>query len=607
MAAPTHGPEILPMDVANTPFLVDRLGEDCAPLQFLRELTQNAIEAITDTREQRGHIVWDVDRNLLSLDSKRKLSIIDTGCGMTGPEMVQLVNRLSSSRHEQSSGGNFGVGAKIAAATRNHAGVVYLSWKDGQGAMVRLVRTEGGTYGLSRFERPDGSYMDWAPIDDDVKPSQIKKHGTMVTLLGMQQDDDTMTAPEGTPLPARWVTKYLNTRYFAFPSGITVSAREGLDFPEGNDNNRLRPITGQQPWLDKNSTKKGTVELTGATARWWIVADDVRGHFGHYEAHGHTAALFQNELYELLTGRTGYARLQQFGVVFGYQRVVLYVEPKNGAKAKLTANTARTQLVLAGDPLPWSEWAEEFRNNLPSEINDLMEEVTAGALSTDHKQAIRDRLKQIAELFRISRYRPAAHGSLEVDGKLGDRRRAPDSENEIELPRGGPSESPKRRAGRGEDVYALFIKAGGVPGEELPPRDNYPRVDWVSVERGTRAAGVMEDRAATYLREQNVLQINEDFRGFTDMIKRWTKQYEKVPAAASTVTDVVHEWFEQALVETVVGTLSLRDAKYWSSDQISAALSDEALTAAAMQRYHIDVNVRRSLGARLGSLTKLTS
>src|SRR5258708_4220837 len=40
-----------PLKVANTGFLLDRLGEDCHPLQFLRELTQNGIEAILRTPE----------------------------------------------------------------------------------------------------------------------------------------------------------------------------------------------------------------------------------------------------------------------------------------------------------------------------------------------------------------------------------------------------------------------------------------------------------------------------------------------------------------------------------------------------------------------------
>jgi len=36
--------EILPMSVGQMAFLVDRLYQDCSPLQFLRELTKNAFE-----------------------------------------------------------------------------------------------------------------------------------------------------------------------------------------------------------------------------------------------------------------------------------------------------------------------------------------------------------------------------------------------------------------------------------------------------------------------------------------------------------------------------------------------------------------------------------
>src|SRR5438477_11374363 len=111
------------MDVANTGFMLDRLGQDCSPLQFLRELTQNAIEAITELPHDDGEIVWDVDWNTQALTGQYKLCIIDTGVGMTADDMVTYINRLSSSAHPQSHVGNFGVGAKIAAATRNHLGL----------------------------------------------------------------------------------------------------------------------------------------------------------------------------------------------------------------------------------------------------------------------------------------------------------------------------------------------------------------------------------------------------------------------------------------------------------------------------------------------------
>jgi hypothetical protein len=123
----------LPMSVANMTFMVEKLGEDCAPLQFVRELTQNAIESIEKSPEGKGELRWDVAWHHHALTSTYKLAIVDTGVGMTGEEMVEYINKLSSSMHEQSRHGNFGVGAKIAALPKNPEGLVYLSWKDGVG------------------------------------------------------------------------------------------------------------------------------------------------------------------------------------------------------------------------------------------------------------------------------------------------------------------------------------------------------------------------------------------------------------------------------------------------------------------------------------------
>jgi hypothetical protein len=140
------------MSVHNVGFLLDRLGQDCSPLQYLRELTQNAIEAVMRTGEP-GQIVWDVDWISYDLGGPMKLCIVDTGDGMTGEEMIRFINQLSSSGSEQSFTGNYGVGAKIAAATKNPAGVVYQSWKDGDGCMIQLEKIPAsGEYGLRQWE-----------------------------------------------------------------------------------------------------------------------------------------------------------------------------------------------------------------------------------------------------------------------------------------------------------------------------------------------------------------------------------------------------------------------------------------------------------------------
>ena len=58
----TRSRDILPMEVADMTFLVNRLGEDCAPLQYVRELTQNAIEA--PPHEKSGNCEYESPRSL---------------------------------------------------------------------------------------------------------------------------------------------------------------------------------------------------------------------------------------------------------------------------------------------------------------------------------------------------------------------------------------------------------------------------------------------------------------------------------------------------------------------------------------------------------------
>src|ERR1700730_13875299 len=101
-SATDGGGKPLLMTVDKVSFLLDRLGQDCSPLQYLRELTQNAIEAVQRTG-MRGEIIWDVDWISYDLGGgPMKVCILDNGDGMTGDEMIRFINQLSSSGSEQS-------------------------------------------------------------------------------------------------------------------------------------------------------------------------------------------------------------------------------------------------------------------------------------------------------------------------------------------------------------------------------------------------------------------------------------------------------------------------------------------------------------------------
>ena len=604
----------LPMTVDKVGFLLDRLGQDCSPLQYLRELTQNAIEAVQRTGAPGG-IIWDVDWTSYDLGGgPMKVCITDTGDGMTGEEMIRFINQLSSSGSEQSFTGNYGVGAKIAAATKNPAGVIYQSWKNGNGYMVQLEKhVATGEYGLRQWELKDGTFSYYVPLDDAVKPAEIGASGTKVILVGENKTDSTIAPPPDAASPSRWISKNLNTRYFQFPAALTIKAREGWDSPRTDkDRNVLRTITGQKPYLDQHATASGVESLSGAKVHWWILRDEpaISNNSGFIESGGHTAALYQNELYDRATARAGTALLQRFGILFGYRFVVLYVEPIPTKEQSLTTNTARTTLLLNGEKLPWDDWAYEFREKMPKPLADFVNEKAAAIIEKDYMSNIRDRLKNVMDLYKVSRYRPAPAGVYLSDESSAVRvGRSPFSGATSEG--GGGSgqtvgaTSKGQRDGEVGNIYHLFEKKDGVSSDKVSA-DPFPIVKWVSIENGGRTADDgMEDKAASFIAGQNTLLVNADFRVFRDMIARLCKEKDtgRGPGLQDVVKEIVHQWFEQALVETVIGVQQLKGSKEWGPEEIDRALSSEALTSAVMQRYHVYIACRRELGARFGKLT----
>ena len=162
----------------------------------------------------------------------------------------------------------------------------------------------------------------------------------------------------------------------------------------------------------------------------------------------------------------------------------------------------------------------------------------------------------------------------------------------------------ERRAHGGTqgNLYSLFEQTPGIRAEKIASRE-LPEIEviWVSVADGTRTPPHLEDRAARYDRRHNLLTISADFRGYLAIIERWVKRYQRVPGARRAIEDLLGGWWQQALEETVLGVLALKGSEYWDDRAVQAALSEEALTATAMQRYHLDAVARRELRGLLGT------
>jgi hypothetical protein len=579
---------LLPLEVAQTSFLLERLGQDCEPHQYLRELTQNSIEAVARSRAF-GDILWRAAPvNFPSSKSGLKLSITDTGDGMNSGELEGHINRLSSSGRQQTHEGNFGVGAKISTALSNPVGVRYRSWKQGRGHEVLLCRDTTGRYGLRQYALGDDqfSYCPALPIAD--RPPTIDAHGTEVTLMGQAEEANT-AMPTGATSPA-WISKYLNSRYYRFPQAATVRVDEA-SLTGRSDPTAIRTLIGQKAYLDAHADESGTLKLTGALAHWWILQDDRSLHAdaAFIESAGHTAALYQDELYELRSGRNGYARLQQFGITFGFRRVVIYIEPRKHHRRRVSSNTARSQLLLNHRPLPWVKWAAEFSKNLPAALRKLVADEGV-ARQPDHSLVVHRRLANIMDLFKPRRYRLNAKGKDHAGAGAGGPKAAKSKSKPA--PKNVKKDAQKAGTKRNNQQPA---DAGKPADKSLDQENPLPRTVWLSREDSTRAPDFLEDRAAAYLPEQNLLQINRDFSVFADTIAYCGRGFAADESVQKAVRDTVYSWYEQALVESVLGMKALRNAKEWSDRDIEKALSSEALTAAVMQRYHIIGSTRAAL------------
>jgi hypothetical protein len=294
----------------------------------------------------------------------------------------------------------------------------------------------------------------------------------------------------------------------------------------------------------------------------------------------------------------GIRQLMHFGVLFGPRRVVIYVKPDDDQE--MTPNTARSQLLANGEPLPWEDWAAEFRNKLPDEIKRMMEELLTQDSDGNQEEAIRQRLKRIEDLMRTTRYRRNPAGSANVSGNAtgGSAGEGETEETTRKRPPGGAG-------GRASDLYGAFVDdEEGGPADPVNPKPQFPEIRWVSVANGTRSVDDnLEDRAASYVNSsQNVLLVNEDFRVYTDLVTHFVRQYEGYPGVEKTVPEVIKEWYAQQLVEAVLGLLSVRGSAKWPPNDVEKALSEEALTSIVMLRYNLYQQVSRVLGTRLGSL-----
>jgi len=568
--------------------LIRNLGRDCLPNQYLREFVKNSIEACQRVPNTIGEIELDFNHAIHQETGIFKLSITDNGDGMSVAQMLSLLNNLSSSGSTNNEFQNYGVGAKISALTRNHAGIQYESWQDGQGyAILICYNSEADQFGIQGFTNSAGEVVYARPIDEALKPSIISAHGTRVTLLGMKPEQDTMLPPEGMGHDrSGWIAHYLNHRFFTLPANIRIQARTGyFQDAENPQLNYLEAITGLHHIVDQHAQDQGLLRLQNATALWWIMTEDSR-------IKGQTGLLNQGEVFDSQGDRSN--RSPYFGIIVGRDRVIIYLVPDDAVQ-----NTARTGLKNPdGSDLNWNPWQDQFRAEMPQALQDFLDSLLNDAASVSHANSIHQRLKWLRAFYELCGYVPIILGKKHQP--VAELLRPIPQQADISTPE--ESSTPPNPASESEPP--------APPSEEEPTKhaddakdeeiddsvaNFFPHVEWTDVQKSIQLAG----RAAEFLEHSNTVLANLDFKGFQDLFKFFNDKYAQTPDIELHVKSVVAESVEQVLMECVAGILSMKGQNHWNPHQVNSALSREALTAAVMQRYWLVKHIDQELIKRL--------
>lgn len=628
----------MPFKTENSDFVADKMEQELAAFQEYREVLKNALEAIdrrrNGTGDSSGRVEFDVDWSLA--EDVFALKCSDDGDGMSRDQLQYYTTTLAVQGAGESQGkrSNQGMGFKIAAVTRNHHGVIVRSLKNGEASMVWLRYNTRDGYHLAPIDSA-GALVAQIQVSDFPDFIQSRGSGTSVTFLGNQEGDCTFLPPKQ---PKSWLTRYLNGRFAELShDGVTVVVRvPGGDVEEwprsrveadqrqakqGGKQFNFNTVLGTaQLWTQASrklgDDKHGFIDLPGraetgvpsARIHWWVLpvrSDDVESNVSSRTfAGGAFGVLYNGEIFDWRNSSNANHLFARVGIMYAKSRIGLLLEPNHN---DATDDFARKQvLVKRTDAVGrkgeyeevyksdfWHEvWSIQFRERLPTAIVDVIRaaEAEQEADDPDRRKRIQARLQDILKILRTPRVKlkPTGRDHASETAVTG-----PADDGIGEIPKGSKgseSERPPRKRGIG-DILAASLLDVDRPAEVVRSMPDL-RVVWQTERQAdetaifTRESHGMRDRAAALIgdnpRTATEIAANLDFRLFRGVLDAMNSEFnpEGDEVKTSVITQVTKEWFEQKLIETVVGIRMLENSSTWTPESLSTALEPAALTAA---------------------------
>jgi hypothetical protein len=639
---------LLTMRIGDTRPFIDRNYRDITqPGQWLRETFRNADEA------EASNVHYGIEWQGVETQGVYRRYIADDGVGMDEGDLDEFMltygggGKPIGTEHE-----NYGIGAKVTLLPWNSAGLLVISYKDGNGYAMHM-RGEDRDYGAKPWEAEDedGNFVMAAVIDPDgaslgefgiadlgaiwqqvpfwADQEGPPEHGTIFLLLGAESDYDTLLGDPSRPTEATTYmqAQYLNSRLWVLAERHRVT----IDVPVGTDKNTWtkrnpgqissgpgtggftrRPIAGARWHIDRGdrlAVEAGHVVLAdGTRVSWWLRDEDPEKRPNPYGPRaGFIGVLYRDELYDVARAEDAKWRYRQFGIPAAevMARTFLVIEPPIEGPNGIYPTGGRDRLLRSGGrELPFADWGAEFHDKIPAEIKAAIEEAMPRELALDSTWKERfaerfwDRLHQL-------RLRLRSDGTVEAGEPMQTAPHVdlPPSENpenkarphlpRLSKPRERTSElvvtdSAGRRRGRKTDMESSIPSYLPVPASEMD--QPYTLASW-------------DPEAANHDGSRGCVYINREHTAITALIEEMAKDYNITPgdrASWGQIESAVWETLGQSLVAKVVHAQAVLRRDVERTTLRKEYLSDIALTTAGLGMIWEQQALQPKIGGLLG-------
>ena len=559
--------------------LIDSWRNQISQDQQYREFTQNSIESIKRVQKQnpeyKGIIKWGIDERYLNKHKVKKLCIIDNGEGMTPQEMLLNLNSLGGSTRNNEYY-NHGCGAKIAGLAHNREGLIYRSWKNGQGYVAKFMRNEMGRYGMVKIKNRNTH-----PLPEIEKPAEIKEHGCMVTLLGDSPEQNTTEPVKGNygtllknsrNSKNEWLSAYLNTKFYHVPNNIKISCSR---FTTNTGVTNI--IRGHEYGLGLDFEKQDEVQLTKTKVKIFYRKNasreqDGRSNKTNYLTNGQLAIVNQDEVIKLeFSSGGGVNPLPAWGLQCLKKNVALVLIPEGQFKQ----NIERTDLTHEGMSIneQLNLWKTEFKEAMPQWLKDIEAKKQLEQMEKDNDTETR--LKNLSPLFKKERFFNSETG--DVDIKEDEKRKASSKKEHMgdePDPNPNPDHDPKDEFGKIDAVFGVEVDRSKYKGKKINIINEYPEV--LKTNEGP------SPMIGSFEKSNYTIEINVESNLVVELTDYLHKKFNRI--MRTVIVDEVFKLIGLSLKQQVAHVHNRMNA---TEEEIDNALSPLSLTACAANKDFI--------------------